>query len=133
VIVLSEYLSSSKTVVIMMNKKMTGRQNCDMTDRQNCYNFLVDLILKNPKALSPSSIALFKKCPQSFLFKYLFPFRKDMNDVTLSMAKDRLCHELLATLFDKQPSARAFSLLRDDFVILPTGACHGRSGSERKS
>ena len=61
-----------------------------------------------PKALSPSSIMEFKKCPQSFLFQYLYRLKQP---TSLALAKGSMCHSALEKVFDLDPKDRTVDIL----------------------
>ena len=63
-----------------------------------------------PKALSPSAVLEFKKCPQSFLFQYLYKLRQPK---TLALAKGSMCHEALEKVFDLDPDDRTLEHLQN--------------------
>jgi hypothetical protein len=65
-----------------------------------------------PKALSPSSAAEFKACPQSYLFQYLFNIKQPTN---LALAKGSMCHAALEQLYDLEPSQRTRTNLHNLF------------------
>ena len=63
-----------------------------------------------PTSLSPSSIAEFKKCPQSFLFQYLYKLRQPTNP---ALAKGSMCHAALEQVFDLAPENRTLDVLQN--------------------
>jgi hypothetical protein len=63
-----------------------------------------------PKTLSPSSIMEFKKCPQSFLFQYLYNLKQP---TSLPLAKGSMCHEALEKVFDLDPQHRTLETLQN--------------------
>ena len=63
-----------------------------------------------PKSLSPSSILEFQKCPQSFLFQYLWGLRQPTNP---TLAKGTMCHAALEKIFDLEPSDRTLENLQN--------------------
>jgi RecB family exonuclease len=63
-----------------------------------------------PKTLSPSSIMEFKKCPQSFLFQYLYNLKQP---TSLPLAKGSMCHEALEKVFDLDPQDRTLETLQN--------------------
>jgi RecB family exonuclease len=63
-----------------------------------------------PKALSPSAVMEFKKCPQSFLFQYLYKLRQP---TSLALAKGSMCHEALEKVFDLDPQDRTLEHLQN--------------------
>ena len=65
-----------------------------------------------PKALSPSSAAEFKACPQSYLFQYLLNIKQPTN---LALAKGSMCHSALEQLYDLEPSERTRTNLHNLF------------------
>lgn len=65
-----------------------------------------------PKSLSPSSIMEFQKCPQSFLFQYLWGMRQPTSPI---LAKGTMCHSALEQVFDLQPSDRTLQNLQNLF------------------
>jgi len=65
-----------------------------------------------PKALSPSSAAEFKACPQSYLFQYLFAIKQPPN---LALAKGSMCHSALEEIFDLEPRERSLEHLQNLF------------------
>eukprot|EP00934_Nitzschia_sp_Nitz4_P006557 Nitzschia sp. Nitz4//scaffold67_size101165//51551//52998//NITZ4_004529-RA/size101165-snap-gene-0.2-mRNA-1//1//CDS//3329556474//6547//frame0 len=66
--------------------------------------------LQPPKSLSPSAVLEFKKCPQSFLFQYLYKLRQPSN---LATTKGTMCHSALEALFDLEPDQRTLPHLHD--------------------
>ena len=66
--------------------------------------------LVQPKALSPSSIMEFKKCPQSFLFQYLYNIKQPKS---LALAKGSMCHDALDKLFDLDQKDRTLENLQN--------------------
>jgi hypothetical protein len=68
--------------------------------------------LKPPAALSPSSIAEFLACPQSFLFQYILGIKQPTN---LALLRGRLCHSSLDQLFDLPPHDRNVTNLHNLF------------------
>ncbi len=65
-----------------------------------------------PKALSPSSAAEFKACPQSYLFQYLYSIKQPPN---LALAKGSMCHSALEEIFDLEPRERSLEHLQNLF------------------
>jgi RecB family exonuclease len=63
-----------------------------------------------PKALSPSAVMEFKKCPQSFLFQYLYKLKQP---TSLALAKGSMCHEALEKVFDLEPQDRTLLHLQN--------------------
>eukprot|EP00980_Cylindrotheca_fusiformis_P022455 scaffold9308_cov115-Cylindrotheca_fusiformis.AAC.18 len=63
-----------------------------------------------PKSLSPSAVLEFKKCPQSFLFQYLYKLRQPQ---TVALAKGSMCHEALEKIFDLKPEDRHLENLQN--------------------
>jgi hypothetical protein len=63
-----------------------------------------------PLALSPSAVMEFKKCPQSFLFQYLYKLRQP---TSLALAKGSMCHEALEKVFDLDPQDRTLEHLQN--------------------
>lgn len=70
----------------------------------------INLPLKMPKSLSPSSAAEFKNCPQSFLFQYILGIKQP---TTEALAKGTMCHTALENLFDLPPMERTLDNLHD--------------------
>jgi PD-(D/E)XK nuclease superfamily len=68
--------------------------------------------LQPPAALSPSSIAEFLACPQSFLFQYLYKLKQP---TSLALLKGRLCHSALEQLYDLSPVDRNVTNLHNLF------------------
>ena len=66
--------------------------------------------LVQPKALSPSSIMEFKKCPQSFLCQYLYNIKQPKS---LALAKGSMCHDALDKLFDLEQGDRTLENLKN--------------------
>jgi RecB family exonuclease len=66
--------------------------------------------LPMPKALSPSAVMEFKKCPQSFLFQYLYKLRQP---TSLALAKGSMCHEALEKVFELEPKDRSLENLQN--------------------
>jgi len=58
------------------------------------------LKLPMPKSLSPSSASLFKKCPQAYLFSYLFKIKEPANE---HLAKGSMCHSALEEIYNIWP------------------------------
>lgn len=79
-----------------------------------------------PKALSPSAIMEFKKCPQSFLFQYLYKMRQP---TSLALAKGSMCHSALEQIFDLDPEDRTLPILQD--LYRAEWAQHRKSDSYR--
>lgn len=69
-------------------------------------------VLEPPAALSPSSIAEFLACPQSFLFQYLYKLKQP---TSLALLKGRLCHSALEQLYDLSPIDRNVTNLHNLF------------------
>ena len=65
-----------------------------------------------PKALSPSAIIEFQKCPQSYLFQYLFGLRQGTNE---ALARGTFCHTALENIFDLTPEERTLENLQNLF------------------
>ena len=65
-----------------------------------------------PKSLSPSAVMEFKKCPQSYLFQYLYGLRQPTNP---ALALGSMCHEALEKLFDLDPPDRTLQQLQNLF------------------
>lgn len=63
-----------------------------------------------PKSLSPSSIMEFQKCPQSFLFQYLWGMRQPTTPI---LAKGTMCHAALEQVFDLEPPDRTLTNLQN--------------------
>jgi putative RecB family exonuclease len=63
-----------------------------------------------PKALSPSAVMEFKKCPQSYLLQYLYKLRQP---TSLALAKGSMCHEALEKVFDLDPADRTLEQLQN--------------------
>lgn len=63
-----------------------------------------------PKALSPSAVMEFKKCPQSYLLQYLYKLRQPQ---TVALAKGSMCHEALEKVFDLEPEDRNLENLQN--------------------
>lgn len=66
--------------------------------------------LKMPSSLSPSAALEFKKCPQSYLFQYLYKLRQP---TTPALAKGSMCHEALEKVFDLDPPDRTLENLQN--------------------
>ena len=66
--------------------------------------------IKLPGALSPSAVLEFKKCPQSFLFQYLYKLKQPRS---LALAKGSMCHEALEKVFDLDPDDRTLEHLQN--------------------
>lgn len=73
-------------------------------------NDVGDGTIPYPKALSPSAIMEFKKCPQSFLFQYLYKMKQP---TSLALAKGSMCHSALEKVFDLDPKDRTLPILQD--------------------
>jgi len=67
-------------------------------------------IIPKPKALSPSSAACFKQCPQSYLFQYLFNIKQPTNQ---ALAKGSMCHSALEKVFELEPMDRTLENLQN--------------------
>lgn len=65
-----------------------------------------------PEALSPSAIMEFKKCPQSFLFQYLYKIKQPTSQ---ALAKGSMCHSALENIFDLEPEDRTLEHLQNFF------------------
>ena len=65
-----------------------------------------------PKSLSPSAVMEFKKCPQSYLFQYLWGLKQPTNE---ALAKGSMCHSALEKVFDLDPSTRSLENLQNLF------------------
>ena len=65
-----------------------------------------------PKALSPSAVMEFRKCPQSFLFQYLLGLKQPTSE---ALAKGSMCHGALEKVFDLEPQNRTLQVLQDLF------------------
>lgn len=68
--------------------------------------------LEMPKSLSPSAIGEFQKCPQSFLFQYIYKLRQPTNN---ALAQGTMCHAALEQLFDIEPENRTLPVLQNLF------------------
>ena len=94
----------------------TDEYAMDETDDQNDRDEITLLDpeqlgpLVQPKALSPSSIMEFKKCPQSFLFQYLYNIKQPKS---LALAKGSMCHDALDKLFDLDQKDRTLENLQN--------------------
>jgi RecB family exonuclease len=62
------------------------------------------------KSLSPSSILEFKKCPQSFMFQYLYKIKQP---TSTALAKGSMCHDALEKLFDLESEDRTLENLHN--------------------
>lgn len=71
-----------------------------------------DFTMNYPKSLSPSSINEFIKCPQSFLFQYLYGIRQP---TSLALAKGSVCHTALEQVFDLDIQHRTLEHLQNLF------------------
>jgi len=71
-----------------------------------------DFELVIPDSLSPSSINEFRKCPQSFLFQYLWKLRQPINN---ALATGTMCHAALEQVFDLEPPDRSIDNLQNLF------------------
>lgn len=78
--------------------------NNDTFDTSTLCNGKIPL----PVALSPSSAAEFKACPQSYMFKYLYGIKQPPND---ALAKGSMCHKALEQIFDLPPQDRTLDHL----------------------
>jgi hypothetical protein len=65
-----------------------------------------------PVSLSPSSILEFQKCPQSFLFQYIYKMRQP---TSTALAKGSMCHSALEQVFDLTPEQRTLENLQNLF------------------
>jgi RecB family exonuclease len=65
-----------------------------------------------PKSLSPSAVMEFKKCPQSYLFQYLYGLKQPTNT---ALALGSMCHEALEKVFDLQTEERTLVHLQNLF------------------
>jgi hypothetical protein len=65
-----------------------------------------------PKSLSPSAVMEFKKCPQSYLFQYLYGLRQPTNT---ALALGSMCHEALEKVFDLESEDRTLEHLQNLF------------------
>jgi len=65
-----------------------------------------------PKSLSPSSALEFLKCPQSYLFQYLYNIKQPTN---AALAKGSLCHSALEQLYDLKQRERTLETLENLF------------------
>ena len=63
-----------------------------------------------PTSLSPSAVMEFKKCPQSYLFQYLYKMKQP---TSLALAKGSMCHEALEKIFDLEPQERTLEHLHN--------------------
>jgi hypothetical protein len=68
--------------------------------------------LPYPDALSPSSILEFQKCPQSFLFQYIYKLKQP---TSTALAKGSMCHSALEQVFDLTPEQRTLENLQNLF------------------
>lgn len=73
---------------------------------------LNDGTIPYPKSLSPSAVMEFKKCPQSYLFQYLYGLRQPTNT---ALALGSMCHEALEKLFDLDAPDRTLEHLQNLF------------------
>ena len=71
-----------------------------------------DYQLAYPSHLSPSSVMLFKECPQAFLFQYLYKIKQPTNH---ALAKGSMCHSALEHIFDLNPNDRTIENLHNMF------------------
>jgi len=74
--------------------------------------FYTDGQIPMPKALSPSAILEFQKCPQSYLFQYLLGLRQGTNE---ALARGTFCHTALENVFDLIPEERTLDNLHNLF------------------
>ena len=65
-----------------------------------------------PKSLSPSAVMEFKKCPQSYLFQYLYGLKRPANT---ALALGSMCHKALEKLFDLETQERTLVQLQNLF------------------
>jgi RecB family exonuclease len=68
--------------------------------------------LPYPASLSPSSILEFQKCPQSFLFQYIYKLKQP---TSTALAKGSMCHSALEQVFDLSPEQRTLENLQNLF------------------
>jgi hypothetical protein len=68
--------------------------------------------LPYPAALSPSSVLEFQKCPQSFLFQYIYKLKQP---TSTALAKGSMCHSALEEVFDLLPEQRTLENLQNLF------------------
>jgi RecB family exonuclease len=68
--------------------------------------------LPYPASLSPSSILEFQKCPQSFLFQYIYKLKQP---TSTALAKGSMCHSALEQVFDLTPEQRTLENLQNLF------------------
>eukprot|EP00956_Cyclotella_meneghiniana_P031566 scaffold83210_cov62-Cyclotella_meneghiniana.AAC.6 len=116
----SKYLRSS-----------TSSQECSTHDEQillDSNDHLLDPydILRNlhpnrtestiplPTHLSPTSLDLFRKCPQAFFFQYILKLTPDP-PTTPALARGTCCHTALEEVFDLKPSERTLGSLQNLF------------------
>ena len=78
----------------------------------NPLSLMPDGRIPMPKALSPSAALEFKKCPQSYLFQYLFSIKQPPN---LALAKGSVCHSALEEVYDLEPNDRTLEHLQNLF------------------
>jgi RecB family exonuclease len=63
-----------------------------------------------PKALSPSAVMEFKKCPQSYLLQYLYKLRQPQSP---ALAKGSMAHAALEQVFDLKEEDRTLENLQN--------------------
>jgi RecB family exonuclease len=79
-----------------------------------------------PTALSPSAVMEFKKCPQSFLFQYLYKLKQP---TSMALAKGSMCHTALEKLFDFEKEDRTLENLQN--LLRATWSQHRLSDTYR--
>jgi|UPI000581A9EF hypothetical protein len=80
----------------------------ELLDPQTLHNGTIPY----PTALSPSAILEFQKCPQSYLFQYLYKLKQP---TSLALAKGSMLHHALEQVYDLQPAERDLSTLQNLF------------------
>ena len=67
-----------------------------------------------PTHFSPTSLDLFRKCPQAFFFQYILKLKPDP-PTTPALARGTCCHTALEEVFDLKPNDRTLGSLQNLF------------------
>lgn len=113
----SRPVATDKTGAAVRNETPISLSNAATTSTASATTMLHPHELKNgtipyPTSLSPSSIAEFRNCPQSFLFQYLYGLRQPP---TTALLKGSKVHTALERLFDLKQEDRSLDNLQNLF------------------
>ena len=109
-----EILNVRSNVMQASSKSSQPTKDTPMEETQTLLHpqDLCNGTLPHPKSLSPSSIAEFLACPQSFLFQYIYNLKQP---ITTALVKGSMCHTALEQLFDLPKADRTLPHLQNLF------------------